>query len=127
MSAMPAATLTMLASETPALVNRCGCLSRNGSRTLKPRSAVSRWTSAPSEASSLSVATTVLRMVELCEGCFVLFRIGAAVVPEERVLHERDALSLDGVGHDDARFAGLEGRRAQGVDDGGHVVTVDAA
>src|SRR5256885_10346479 len=114
---MPAAMLTMFASATPTLVKRDGCASRKGSSTLKPRSAVKRWMSAPAEAASARVLMAVLRTVELRERRLVFRRVRAAVVPEQRIFHEGDPLAFDGVGNDCAGLAGLERHGPERVQD----------
>src|SRR5450759_4970901 len=95
-SANPVARPTMFCSETPTLKKRSGKASENGSRAMKPRSAVSKTIRGSRSASSTSVRTKALRMASAsyfanCKR--VLLVIHWQVVPADLALHERDALS----------------------------------
>ena len=67
----------------------------------------------------------VLLGKNLGQGLFGLLLRGCHAVPADLILHERDALALDGLGNDDRRLALLGLRGIDGIRDGLVVMTVD--
>src|SRR5579883_3157668 len=128
-SARPAPTPIMFCSAMPISKWRCGYflakasvivdLERSASRTTS-----SGWVSASSTRASPKASRVALPMEDLRHGLVGLLFLGGLAVPVDDVLHEGDALALDGLGVDGARAVRRLGP-AQGLLDLREIMAVD--
>src|ERR1700722_2103008 len=113
----------MFCSATPALMNLDCIAFRTPSRAMNPRSPVRKTQRAGERYFSIaSVKGFLMVAVDFLQRHSILCGVEGQVVPLHCILHERNAVALDGFEDDDsgALAAGMEG-----ASDGGVVVTTN--
>src|SRR5688572_1790354 len=124
---MPQARPVMFCSATPALTNCSGKRPAKPSRTPKPRSPVIRVMRSSASARSFSAAMKASRTggLQLRDGGLIFGALRRPIVPEHGVLHEGNALPLDGMAEHHGGPAPLPGRDIERRGEREMVVPVD--